>query len=135
MNIVVAESAGFCYGVKNAVEKTKKALAENKIVYSLDMLVHNERVIEELKEQGLKIVSELSSVPYHSTILVRAHGVSKDTIQEYRERELNIIDLTCKNVKRIHEIVYKYSKDGYKIIIVGDKDHAEIKGIIGWIDR
>ena len=133
-NIEIAKFAGFCYGVKNAVEMTREALEKSEEVYSTNHIVHNEIINKEFEEKGLHFVNSLEDVPDGSTVILRAHGVGKSVIECCEDKKLKMINTTCKNVLRIHELVQKHSTEGYKILIVGDKNHAEINGIIGWIE-
>lgn len=132
--VEIAKFAGFCYGVKNAVEMTRSVLEKNENVYSTNHIVHNDVINDEFKNKGLVFVKEIKDVPEGSTIILRAHGVGKSEIELCEKRKLNMINTTCKNVSKIHEIVKERSKEGYKILIVGDKNHAEMNGIIGWIE-
>ena len=131
--IEIAEYAGFCYGVKNAVDLTRDALEKEDNVYSTDHIVHNKVINEEFEKNGMHFVTSLEEVPEGATIILRAHGVGKSTIDECEKRKLKTINTTCPNVLKIHEIVKKHSSEGYKIVIVGDKYHDEINGIVGWI--
>ncbi len=134
VNIEVAKYAGFCYGVKNAVDLTRTTLANEKNVYSTDHIVHNQVINEEFEKNGMHFIDSIENIPEGATIILRAHGVGKSTIEECEKRNLKMINTTCPNVLKIHEIVKEQSKEGYKIVIVGDKHHDEINGIIGWID-
>lgn len=134
VNIEVAKYAGFCYGVKNAVDLTRTTLTNEKNVYSTDHIVHNQLINEEFEKNGMHFIDSIENIPEGATIILRAHGVGKSTIEECEKRKLKMINTTCPNVLKIHEIVKKQSKEGYKIVIVGDKHHDEINGIIGWID-
>lgn len=131
--IEIAKYAGFCYGVKNAVDLTRDALEKEDNVYSTDHIVHNKVINEEFEKNGMHFVTSLEEVPEGATIILRAHGVGKSTIDECEKRKLKTINTTCPNVLKIHEIVKKHSSEGYKIVIVGDKHHDEINGIVGWI--
>ncbi|MBB6630159.1 4-hydroxy-3-methylbut-2-enyl diphosphate reductase [Clostridium algidicarnis] len=136
--IIISENSGFCFGVKRAVEKallTQKAL--NKPIYTLGPLIHNESVISHLKDHKITPVDieNLSSLKKDDTIIIRSHGISKDVYITLKEKELNIVDLTCPFVSHIQKKVNKYYELGYSIIIVGDPNHPEIKGINGWCDN
>lgn len=131
--IEVGKYAGFCYGVKNAVDLTRDALTTESNVYSTDHIVHNQVINEEFEKNGMHFVSSIEEIPEGATIILRAHGVGKSTLDECEKRNLKTINTTCPNVLKIHEIVKKYSAEGYKIVIVGDKHHDEINGIVGWI--
>ncbi|MDF2502892.1 MULTISPECIES: bifunctional 4-hydroxy-3-methylbut-2-enyl diphosphate reductase/30S ribosomal protein S1 [Clostridium] len=133
--IILAKSAGFCFGVKRAVdiaisiEKEKK----NKI-YTLGQLIHNNDVVKYLKDNNIHAIDikDVDLLNKTDTIIIRSHGVSPDIIKLLEEKELSIVNATCPFVSKIHEKVKKYSEDGYKIVIVGDKEHPEIIGINGW---
>ena len=131
MEIIVAKTAGFCFGVKRAIDLTKDTLNNFSDVYSLGSIVHNKHVNDELKNDGLKFVDDIECVPEGSNIIIRAHGVTPDEIKECSDRKLNIIDTTCPNVKKIHDIVKKHSDLGYKIVVIGDAEHPEVIGILG----
>ena len=131
MEIVVAKTAGFCFGVKRAIDLTKDALNNFSDVYSLGSIVHNKYVNDELKSEGLNFVDDILKVPENSNIIIRAHGVTPDEITKCSDRNLNIIDTTCTNVKKIHDIVKKYSDLDYKIVVIGDEFHPEVIGILG----
>lgn len=131
MEIIVAKSAGFCFGVKRAIDIAKESVLANDNVYSIGSIVHNKFVNDELKNMGLKFVENISEIPSGSKVIIRAHGVTPKELNECKERNLDIIDTTCPNVLKIHNIVEEYSKAGYKIIIIGDKNHPEIVGIAG----
>lgn len=134
MEIVVGKTAGFCYGVKRAIDLSKEALNTNKNVYSIGSIVHNKVVNKDLEDRGLIFKNDLDEVPNGSSVIIRAHGITSDELNKCKSKNLDIIDTTCPNVKKIHEIVNKYSKDGYKVIIIGDNGHPEVVGISGWTD-
>ena len=136
MEVVLAKSAGFCFGVKKAMEKVYAQIEENAGVpiYTFGPIIHNEEVVKELEKKGVTViesVEELEKVP-KGVIIIRSHGVAK-AIQEKMEQEgFTCIDATCPFVKRIHKIVEKESSQGRKIIIVGNAGHPEVEGIEGW---
>lgn len=134
MEIIVAKSAGFCFGVKRAIDITENTINKWDNVYSIGSIVHNKFVNKSLEEKGLKFLKSINEVPLKSKVIIRAHGVTKEEIELCKERDLEIVDTTCPNVKKIHNIVNKYSNDGYKIIIIGDKGHPEVSGISGWVN-
>lgn len=129
IEIVLAKSAGFCYGVKRAVELANKALQEYSEVYSGGNVVNNKQVVKDLENKGLKRFNCLNELKENSNVLIRAHGVSLEELHEYEKLRCNIVDATCPNVKRIHELVKKHANTEWKIIILGDKEHPEIVGI------
>lgn len=130
--IEVGKLAGFCGGVTNSVEKTKKALKEHKNIYCLGELVHNKEVIKELEDKGLTIIESLDEVKDSSNVIIRAHGVSKDIYESAKKRNINIIDLTCPKVLKIHDSVNEYKNKDYFIILIGSKKHPEVIGTISF---
>lgn len=132
MEIIVGKTAGFCFGVKRAIELSKNVADTSGNAYCVGSIVHNKVVNDDLKNRGLKFVDKIEEVPVGSKVIIRAHGVTKDELELCKRRELDVVDTTCPNVKKIHEIVSKYSKEGYKIIVIGDNGHPEVNGIIGW---
>lgn len=130
MEIVTAKTAGFCFGVKRAVDAVYEAINNGKKIATLGDIIHNSQVIDDLKEHGVYAYDSPEEIPEDCCVVIRAHGVGKDIYERIGGREC--IDLTCPFVKKIHNIVEKYYKEGYQIVIVGDKDHPEVKGINGW---
>lgn len=132
MEIIVAKTAGFCFGVKRAIDITNDAIHHNRDVYSVGSIVHNRFVNESLKNSGLIFVDDLYKVPENSNVVIRAHGITPSEFEICKKRNLGVIDTTCPNVKKIHDIVNKYSQEGYHIVIIGDNNHPEVIGISGW---
>ncbi len=130
MIIHVAKSAGFCFGVKRALEIALKTTKNNKSVYMLGDIVHNEDVIKKIQKAGIKKISRLGC-GRNKTLLIRAHGASFKIFQEAARRGYTIIDATCPMVKEIHKIAKEYEEQGYHIIIIGEKKHDEVLGITG----
>lgn len=130
--IKVGKYAGFCGGVTNSVTKTEKYLSEYDNLYCLGELVHNKQVIESLEEKGLKTIDSLSEVEDNSTVIIRAHGVANTIYEEAKSRNINILDLTCPKVLKIHDKVSEYKDNGYYIILVGSKVHPEVIGTISF---
>lgn len=130
MEIVTAKTAGFCFGVKRAVDEAYRALGEGKKIATLGDIIHNRQVIEDLESRGVYSYERPEDIPEDCCVVIRAHGIGKDVYGRMGSREY--IDLTCPFVAKIHKIVEKYYNDGYQIIIVGDKDHPEVIGINGW---
>ena len=130
--IKVGKYAGFCGGVTNSVTKTEKYLNEYNNLYCLGELVHNKQVIESLEEKGLKTIETLSEVEDNSTVIIRAHGVANSIYEEAKSRNINLLDLTCPKVLKIHDKVSEYKDNGYFIILVGSKVHPEVIGTISF---
>jgi len=134
MKINLAKSAGFCFGVKRAIDIAYKTLASNKNVYTLGNIVHNEDVARKLEKAGIKKSKKLGCGK-NKIFLIRAHGVSLDIINKARKRGYNIVDATCPMVKEIHKIVHSAERYGHTIIVIGDKKHDEVQGIIGQLEK
>jgi 4-hydroxy-3-methylbut-2-enyl diphosphate reductase len=134
MKINLAKSAGFCFGVKRALNIALKLAQSGQNVEMLGDIVHNENVAGEIYKAGIKKVSALRRGA-NKVFLIRAHGISKEKIQEAIRLGYRIIDATCPMVKEIHKIVLEAEKKGYRIIIIGDKLHDEVRGIAGQIEQ
>ena len=130
MKITVARSAGFCFGVKKALKIALDAAATSDQVEMLGDIVHNEDVVAQIERSGIKKVCTLTSGK-NKTLLIRAHGVGKNTLEEAQRLTYNIVDATCPMVKEIHRITEEMDDKGYKIVIIGDKKHDEVRGIMG----
>ena len=135
MEIILAKSAGFCFGVQRAVDTAYKE-AGKKHVYTYGPIIHNEEVIEDLRKKGISVIDDLAELDQQEdeTVIIRSHGVSKDVMDQLEARHVNVVDATCPFVKKIHTIAQDESKKGNRIIIVGNKDHPEVEGIIGWCE-
>ncbi|MBO5179986.1 MAG: 4-hydroxy-3-methylbut-2-enyl diphosphate reductase [Clostridia bacterium] len=132
IEVTLAKSAGFCYGVKRAVNLTNEALQEYDELYSKGNVVNNKNVVDDLESKGLKRFCNVSELNKNSNVLIRAHGITCEELNEYEQLRCNIVDATCPNVKKIHEIVKKYANTDYEIIIIGDKSHPEVLGIASY---
>lgn len=135
MKICVCMHAGLCSGAQLAVDTAYENVNEN--LYLFGEVLHNPIVNSQLREKGARIINSINEVKYlenkeEITVLIRAHGVSKQIIEELEENNIKYLDRTCKEVKKIHDIVYEKSKLGYEIIIIGNKNHPEVIGIAGW---
>ena len=133
-NIRVAESAGFCFGVKRAIEMAYEAIGVEPKLYSYGQLIHNRTVTDDLASKGLEIVENLDGLT-EGTLLIRSHGVGKALYDEAEAKGLKILDGTCPFVKKIHNIVHEKLPNGMGIIIVGDGTHPEVIGINGWCEN
>lgn len=133
-NIRVAESAGFCFGVKRAIEMAYEAIGVEPKLYSYGQLIHNKTVTDDLASKGLEIVESLDGLT-EGTLLIRSHGVGKALYDEAEAKGLKILDGTCPFVKKIHNIVHDKLAEGLGIIIVGDGTHPEVIGINGWCEN
>ena len=127
---ILGKSAGFCAGVKYAVESAEKAVQEFDKLYCLGELVHNQEVIKELENRGLKIVEDLSEVD--GTTIIRAHGAEKEIYEMAKRKNIQLLDCTCKKVLLIHDLVKEYANNGYYIIVVGKTKHPEVVSTISF---
>ncbi len=137
MEIKLAKTAGFCFGVKRAVDTVYKEAEKNQdTIYTFGPIIHNEQVVEDLEKNGVLVVNsieELKKIKKGTTIIVRSHGVGKAIYDLMEESGLKIVDATCPFVKKIHRIVERESKAGKHIIIIGNDRHPEVEGIKGWV--
>jgi (E)-4-hydroxy-3-methyl-but-2-enyl pyrophosphate reductase len=132
VEILVATSAGVCFGVERALNLSEKALKETQgPISSLGPLIHNPQVVDELSREGLKVAGDLSEVS--GTVVFRSHGVTTEVQSEAKAKGLKIIDATCPLVKVPQNFARKLSQNGYFVVIVGDKDHPEIKGVRSYV--
>jgi 4-hydroxy-3-methylbut-2-enyl diphosphate reductase len=131
MKVMVAEKYGFCAGVRNAISTAEKVLAEKGQVYSLGPIIHNPGVVERLAKKGLVTVDDVEQVPAGATVLIRSHGAASEEIAHLKQKNVEIIDATCVLVKRMQQIAMQMEEQGYKVVIVGDKNHPEVRAVVG----
>ena len=129
MKILLAKDAGYCFGVRDAVNLAYDTADKDGDVYMLGHIVHNENVVKDLDSAGAKVVDSLENIPKDKPVLFRAHGTSVETWDNANKKNMNIIDATCPLVLEIHDEVKKLEAEGRKIIIVGDHGHDEVIGI------
>ena len=131
MEIIIGKTAGFCYGVKRAIDEAEKQLKEsNENVYCLGEIVHNKQVIKKLESQGMIFVNNIFEA--RNMTMIRAHGVEKQIYDIAKKENIELKDCTCPNVLKIHEIVDEFSKKGYYIFLCGNKNHPENIGTISY---
>lgn len=131
MEIILGEKSGFCYGVQNAVDKAEKELIHsNECIYCLGELVHNQTVKKELENKGLAFINDITEAKGRT--IIRAHGIAKEVYEEAEKSNIELVDLTCPNVLKIHKMAEEYMKKGYYIFIIGKKDHPENIGTISF---
>lgn len=135
MEIIVGKTAGFCYGVKNAVDKSITELEKSNKVYCLGEIVHNSKVVNELESKGLVVIDSLAENKDSYKTIIRAHGVSKDVYEEAERNNIELVDLTCPNVLKIHKIVEDYRKNDFFVFVVGNKNHPETIGTVGFCEE
>ncbi len=135
MEVVVAEHAGFCFGVTKAVDTVYEQISNKKQnIYTFGPIIHNEIVVSDLESKGVKVIEDVSDLKGVSegTVIIRSHGVTKEVHAALEKTGLEIIDATCPFVKRIHRIVEEESLKGKSIIVVGSKSHPEVEGIVSY---
>ena len=135
MKILVAKDAGYCFGVRDAVNLAKKSGDDFQEVYMLGDIVHNERVVEDLSKTGSKVVASLDDIPEDKPVLFRAHGTKPEIWKEAQKKKLNIIDATCPLVTEIHEEIKMLESENRKTIIIGDHGHDEVVGIAAQVKK
>ncbi len=133
--VTLAKTAGFCFGVKRAVDIVYKESQQGKRVYTFGPIVHNEEVVADLERKGVSVLDvaaleEKGMELAGATVVIRAHGVTEDVYQRLQEKKCEIVDATCPFVKKIHDTVRKYADEGYDIVIIGSKEHPEVQGIL-----
>lgn len=132
--LTVAETAGFCYGVKRAVDMAYEASKRYERIYSLGPIIHNASVVGDLEKRGVRVIEDASCVKEGDAVIIRSHGASKEEYAELKRLGAVIIDTTCPNVKHIHRLAEECSGRCERILVAGDKDHPEVKGILSYID-
>ena len=138
MEVTVAKTAGFCFGVKRAVEKVYDQIGRTeKRIYTYGPIIHNEQVVGDLREKGVEVIDSLEELKTirNAVVVIRSHGVGKNVYEILKENDVEIVDATCPYVKKIHRIVEKQSAEGRKVLIIGSEDHPEVQGIKGWGDE
>ena len=135
MEVTVAKTAGFCFGVTRAVEKVYEQIGKTeKPIYTYGPIIHNEQVVGDLQEKGVEVIDTLEELKTirDAVVVIRSHGVGKDVYDILKENGVEIVDATCPYVKKIHRIVEKQTAEGRRVLIVGSEDHPEVQGIKGW---
>jgi 4-hydroxy-3-methylbut-2-enyl diphosphate reductase len=128
----IAKRTGFCYGVREAIDKAKEASAAGKATHTLGQVVHNEGVVRDLQDLGIQTVDSLDDVDHGAAVVIRAHGVRPDVMERAEERGLEVIDGTCTWVIQEHRELTKLVEEGYTIILLGTPKHAEVVGMLGF---
>ena len=136
MNVTVAKSAGFCFGVKRAVNMVYEQIEkENLPIYTYGPIIHNDEVVKDMEEKGvvvIKSLDEISNLP-KGIVIIRSHGISRVEHETIEQAGFKIMDATCPFVLKIHRLVEQHSSEGRHIIIIGNPEHPEVKGIKGWV--
>ena len=141
MEIVKAKTAGFCFGVKRAVDKVYDEIAREEQeksggkIYTFGPIIHNDEVIRDFEEKGVAVIRTLEELEtlHEGVVIIRSHGVAKSVYQIIENHGMQLVDATCPFVKKIHNIVEQASTKGEYLVIVGNPTHPEVEGIVGWV--
>ncbi len=131
LKIILAEQAGFCFGVKRATQMAFEAANKGGKTFTLGPIIHSPQVVKKLEEMGVRVLESLSGLD-NGAIIIRSHGVASEELEEAIRKELEIIDATCPFVKKAQEHVKSLSMAGYDVVVVGDADHPEVQGIVSY---
>ena len=135
MKVILAKTAGFCYGVSRAVKMLEDEIGKSDNLGTYGPIIHNNSVVETFKNSGVSVFDSPENITKDATVLIRSHGVSKKMMLNICEKAKKVLDATCPFVKKIHNIVEKYYNLGYNIYVVGDIEHPEVLGILGWCNN
>lgn len=130
MDVLIAEKCGFCHGVRNAISVAEEILVKDDNVFSFGPIIHNPDVVDRLAGSGLKTVYKVEDIQ-SGTVLIRSHGAAPEQIKKLKEKGLNIIDATCILVKRVQRIAGELEKSGYRVVVIGEENHPEVKAVMG----
>ncbi|MGB9721141.1 MAG: 4-hydroxy-3-methylbut-2-enyl diphosphate reductase [bacterium] len=136
MKIYRAKHSGFCFGVKRAIRMSMDAARKRHLVYSFGPLIHNRDFVANLEQKGIRIIDKIEDIKDRkSTVIIRSHGIRPSLLRRLKDKGVNIIDATCPKVRRAQRYVERLVKEGYFVIIVGEKDHPEVKGLLGYAGK
>ena len=131
MEILLAKSAGFCFGVKRATQMAFEASAEHEQICSLGPIIHSPQVVQKLAEKGVAVVDQVGEIP-EGAVIIRSHGVTADEMQAILDRDLSVVDATCPFVKKAQEYAARLAAEGYTVVVIGEADHPEVQGIVSY---
>ena len=135
MEVLKADTLGFCFGVKRAIERLlKEAMRRGKPIYTLGPVIHNPQMVEELKSKGIYPVKDIAELK-DGIVAFRTHGIKKEEEEYIKQKGLSIIDVTCPYVKQVRKKAIFLKRNGYKVVIIGDKDHPEVKSVLSYLDN
>ena len=135
MKVILAKSAGFCFGVRRAVDTVYEQVERrNGKIYTFGPIIHNEEVVADLEEKGVCVVETIQELKKcrDGTVIIRSHGVGKSVYELLEAENIPYVDATCPFVQKIHRIVEQYSREGCHVLIIGNENHPEVEGIKGW---
>lgn len=133
MDLIIGKTAGFCYGVKRAVDGAKEELEKEKTIFGLGEIVHNQDVVKKLEEKGMHFIEDIKEA--NGEVIIRAHGITKEIYKQAEEEQIKLIDYTCPKVLKIHEIAEEYASKGYYIFLLGSKKHPENIGTYSYCGK
>jgi len=131
MKIILADSAGFCFGVKRATQLAFEAAEDNCPICSLGPIIHSPQVVEKLEAKGVKVVEKVEDIE-EGTVIIRSHGITAGELADIHARNLKPVDATCPFVKKAQDYATLLCSEGYKVVLVGERDHPEVQGIISY---
>lgn len=131
MKIILAQSAGFCFGVKRATTMAFDAAEHYHQICSLGPIIHSPQLVRKLEEKGVEVINQVEDIP-EGAVIIRSHGVTAQELDHILERELKIVDATCPFVKKAQEYAAMLSREGYAVILVGEEEHPEVQGIVSY---
>ena len=134
MRIIMAEHAGFCFGVKRAVDAIEHSLHDNHEVWTIGLPIHNPQEVSRLQGMGLKVAESADEIPDGAKVLIRAHGEPLEVIDALTAKGADVEDMTCPFVKKAQNLAAELSREGYHVVLLGDRNHPEIKGILGHVE-
>ncbi len=134
MHVKIARTAGFCWGVRRTVDKVMEVANGRSSVVTLGPVIHNPQAVERMRERGVGTVGSVAEVAEGTTVVVRTHGAVKEELERAKERGLEVVDGTCPYVKYPQAMARRFSEEGYHIVIVGDANHAEVKGVVSYVE-
>lgn len=133
MQVKLASKRGFCFGVEDAIELAERTVRDNPgRVVALGPVIHNKQVVDRLEQAGLNQSADLERVAEGTTVLIRSHGAGPETFARASERQISLVDATCVLVKRAQSVVQQLHEEGYQVVMIGDAEHPEVKGVIGY---
>lgn len=131
MRIILADSAGFCFGVKRATNLAFDAAEQFEHICSLGPIIHSPQVVKKLEEKGIKVIRKVEDID-HGAVIIRSHGITAEELDLIHDRKLKIVDATCPFVKKAQDYATMLCNEGYSVVLVGEKDHPEVQGIISY---
>lgn len=134
MKIILAQRAGFCFGVKRATSIAAGAADQYEQICSLGPIIHSPQLVKKLEEKGVEVVGRVEDIP-EGAVIIRSHGVTANEMEDILARELKIVDATCPFVKKAQEYAALLSRQGYAVVLVGEKEHPEVQGILSYAEK